>query len=343
MTTLPGAADAAPPHRAPRVLLSAQVRHDLASAIRDAAGSRAVELVALEDVADDEGCRVDAAFISRDITGLSLKHSVQAELAACYRVLRRSPRLAWVHNHSAGADRPIFAELMARGVACTTSSGANAEVVAHSALAGLLALSRRLPQLMLAQQRRQWIPVAAAPLPPDLAGQTVVLVGWGPIARCLQPLLSLLRLQVIVVRRSAETAAPGIETLSYTDLSQALPRAQWLLLACPLTAQTQGLIDASALALMPAGAMLINVARGEVCVQADLVAALQSGHLGGAFLDVFEHEPLPPESPLWTLPGVMLTPHCAGHAAGNAARAAAIFIDNLGRWLHGQPLRNRAS
>jgi phosphoglycerate dehydrogenase-like enzyme len=181
----------------------------------------------------------------------------------------------------------------------------------------------------------------AGPLPPDLAGQTVVLVGWGPIAQKLQPLLALLGVHVVVVRRSAEAAGPGIETVHFTALQQVLPRAHWLLLACPLTAETRGLVDAAALAALPAGAQLINVSRGEVVVESALVAALQTGHLGGAFLDVFEHEPLPADSPLWALPGVMVTPHSAGPAAGNAARTAAIFTGNLSRWLQGQPLRNR--
>lgn len=326
---------------APRLLLSARTRAALAGEIDRARRGRALEVVALEDLAADDAATVDAAFISRDITGLSLKHVVLEELAACYRVLRRSPGLAWVHTHSAGADRPIYAELMARGVAVSTSSGANAEVVAQTALAGLLALSRRFPQLMAAQARREWAPLMAGPLPPDLAGQTVALVGWGPIAQKLQPLLALLGLQVVVVRRSAEPAGPGIETVHFSALHQVLPRAHWLLLACPLTGETRGLVDAEALAALPKGAQVINVARGEVVVEGALVAALQSGHLGGAFLDVFETEPLPADSPLWTLPGVMITPHSAGPAAGNAARTAAIFIDNLGRWLHGQPLRNR--
>ncbi len=328
---------------APRLLLSARTHTSLAAPVTTALQGAALQVVTLEEAKADDTLTVDAAFISRDITGLSLKHVVLDELAACYRVLRRSPQLRWVHTHSAGADRPIYSELMARGVAITTSSGANAEVVAQTALGGLLALSRRFPQLMAAQARREWAPLIAGPLPPDLAGQTVVLLGWGPIARKLQPVLTLLGLNMVVVRRTAEPAGPGIETLPFTALHEVLPRAQWLLLACPLTADTHGLIDAAALAALPRGAQLINVARGEVVVESALIDALRSGHLGGAFLDVFEVEPLPAESPLWTLPGVMLTPHSAGPAAGNAARTAAIFVDNLRRWLHDEPLRNRVS
>jgi len=329
--------------RPPRVLVSARVLAAQGDALRAAAAGLPVELLALEAIAGDEDATVDAAFISRDITGLSTKHHAHSELLACYRVLRRSPRLAWVHTHSAGADRPIYGELMARGVAVTTSSGANAAVVAQTALGGLLALSRRFPQLLAAQARREWAPLVAGTLPPDLAGQTVVLLGWGPIARTLQPLLALLGLHVVVVRRSRESAGPGIETVSFADLHAVLPRAHWLLLACPLTAQTRGLVDAGALARLPAGAQLINVARGEVVVEAALIDALRSGHLAGAFLDVFEHEPLAADSLLWQLPGVMLTPHSAGQAAGNAARVSAIFAANLGRWLHGEALAHRAA
>lgn len=327
---------------APRkLLLSAKSQASLAADLQPLLQGSGVEVVTLEAAAADDAVQVDAAFISRDVTGLSLKHVVLDDLANCYRVLRRSPRLSWVHTHSAGADRPIYAELMARGVAVSTSSGANAEVVAQTALAGLLALSRRFPQLMAAQARREWAPLMGGPLPPDLAGQTAVLLAWGPIAQRIQPVLALLGMQVVVVRRTAEAAGPGIETVAFTDLHQVLPRAQWLLLACPLTPQTHGLIDAQALSLLPPGAQLINVARGEVAVESALTAALQSGHLGGAFLDVFEHEPLAIESPLWTLPNVMVTPHSAGPSAGNAARTAAIFLDNLQRWVQGGALRNR--
>jgi phosphoglycerate dehydrogenase-like enzyme len=110
--------------------------------------------------------------------------------------------------------------------------------------------------------------------------------------------------------------------------------------ACPLTDQTRRLVDARALALLPPGAGWINVSRGEVVVEADLVAALRSGHLGSAYLDVFEPEPLAADSPLWALEQVIVTPHSAGHAQGNAQRVNAMFIANLACWCAGQPLRN---
>ena len=176
----------------PRLLLSRQVLALHGDALRDATAGAALDFVVLEDAHADATVTVDAAFISRDITGQSTKHVAQTTLLNCYAVLRRSPGLAWVHTHSAGADRSIYAELMARNVAVTTSSGANAQVVAHTALAGLLALARRFPALMQAQREHRWAPLQAGPAPRDLAGQTAVLVGWGPIARALQPLLALL-------------------------------------------------------------------------------------------------------------------------------------------------------
>ncbi|MCU0937566.1 MAG: D-2-hydroxyacid dehydrogenase [Burkholderiaceae bacterium] len=321
-------------------MLSAACREQLRAPIEEALGGDAVELVALEEIAADASQQVDAAFISRDITGKSSKSVASQALSDCHAVLRRSANLCWVHTHSAGADRPIYAELRERGVRVSTSSGANAQIVAHSALAGLLALARRLPDLLAAQARREWSSLANGSLPRDLAGQTAVLVGWGPIARALQPLLAALGLRTIVVRHSAASAGPGIETHGFAQLSEMLPRADWLVLACPLTAQTRALIGAPELRRLPPGAHLINVARGEVVVQDALVEALRCGQLAGACLDVFEHEPLPPASPLWVMPRVIVTPHSAGHSDGNAARVADIFVANLRRWRRGEALLN---
>lgn len=325
-----------------RLLLSAPTRRELAGPIAAVAAGHDLELVVLEEIVDDPSATVDAAFISRDITALSTKHDVQEPLAGCYRVLRRSPRLGWVHTHSAGADRPIYPELLARGTWVSTSAGANATIVAQTVLAAVLSMARRFPQLHAAQARREWAPLVAGPAPADLAGQTLVLVGWGHIAQTLRPWLEMLGLTVIVARHGSQPAGPGIETVRYGELSTVLPRAQWLVLACPLSAATERLIDAAALARLPSGARLVNVARGEVVDEAALIEALRSGRLAGAHLDVFAHEPLPADSPLWTLPNTVVTPHAAGHSAGNAGRAAAIFVDNLGRWLNGAPLRNRA-
>lgn len=325
-----------------RILLSEQARAQYGSAVAQVLGARAHELLTIESAVADGREDIDVAFISRDVTGLSTKHELAPALRACYDVLRRAQALRWVHIHSAGADRDIFVELRARGVSVTTSSGANAEVVAQTALAGLLALARRFPQLMAAQREQRWAPLIGERLPRDLGGQTAVIVGWGPIGRRIAAFLRLLGLRLVVVRTQAAPAQDGMEFVGLAELEAVLPRTDWLLLACPLTPQTRGLVNARTLAALPEGASLINVARGEVVVEADLIAALQSGHLGGAFLDVYEHEPLPAASPLWALPNVIATPHSAGHSDGNEARVAAMFLDNLRCWCEGRPLRNLA-
>lgn len=284
----------------------------------------------------------DIAFVTRDVTGLSTKHAVLPDTQAFYDGLLSAPSLHWVHIHSAGADRPVFVELMRRGVALTTSSGANARIVVQTAVAGILALARRFPQLFAAQREARWAPLMGDALPRDLTGQTAVVVGWGPIAQGIVAFLRLLELRVVVVR-SSDAAADGAEaTVAFEQIARVLPRADWLVLACPLTARTRGLVDARALSLLPAGAHLVNVARGEVVDEAALVDALASQRLAGAFLDVFTHEPLPADSPLWRMENAIVTPHSAGHSDGNGARVLQIFLDNLARWQRGDALRHRA-
>ena len=322
-----------------RILLSPQARQELAPEIASVLGPRAFELVTVAELAGQQQAGVDLAFVSRDVTGLSTKHVLTDGLQSFYAVLRRSEALRWVHIHSAGADRPIYPELRARGVQVTTSSGANAGVVAQTALAGLLALARRFPQLMVAQQACTWAPLVSGSLPRDLAGQTAVLVGWGPIGQQLGAFLQMLGLQLIVVRHSSSPVLQkGVETVGLAALPAVLPRADWLLLACPLTAQTRGLVNRQLLSLLPATACVINVARGEVVDEAALIEALRMGRLAGAYLDVFEHEPLDAASPLWGLDNVIITPHSAGHSDGNYRRVCNLFLANLARWHAGQPL-----
>jgi len=315
-----------------RILMSEQALGRIGHAIAHALGRRAFEPVVAAQTRGHEPLDVDVAFISRDVTGLSTKHRVLEPLEAFYGSLRQSPRLAWVHVHSAGADRPIFGELKERGVRVTTSSGANARVVAQTALAGILALAREFPTLFEAQRARTWTPLIGSLLPRDLAGQTAVIVGWGPIGRELATYLQMLGLTVIAVRSTAEPAADGVETHAFEDLAQIAGRADWLVLACPLSDRTRGLLNAQVLSRMAPHARLVNVARGEVVDEPDLIDALRAKTLAGAYLDVFAHEPLDAASPLWDLPNVIVTPHSAGHSDGNEARVDRIFLDYLREW-----------
>ena len=326
-----------------RLMLSQKMLDELGARIAHHAQGADIDLVSIESAVARQRRDIDAVFISREVTGTSTKHEVHAKLQACYDLMLANAGLQWVHIHSAGADRPVYQALQQRGVQITTSSGANARVVAAMALAGLLALNKRFPMLWAQQQRREWVPLlGAGRMPRDLPGQTATIVGWGPIGPELAQLLSALGLNVIAVRTQARGVQNGVEMVRFEQLHDVLPRTDWLILACPLTATTRGLVDARALQALPRGAHLVNVARGEVVVQRDLIAVLQSGHLGGAFLDVFEHEPLPAESPLWSLPNVMVTPHAAGHSDGNAQRVNQMFLNNLQRWVAGQPLQHVA-
>lgn len=315
-----------------RILMSASTRDRIGDAISQALDERPFEPVIAAQAHGNEPADVDVAFISRDVTGLSTKHRVLEPLEAFYVTLRRSPKLAWVHVHSAGADRPIFGELKARGVRVTTSSGANAQVVAQTALAAILSLAREFPRLFDAQRARTWTPLIGGLLPRDLAGQTAVIVGWGPIGQTLAGYLRVLGLNVIAVRSAATPPADGVETYAFEDLARIAGRADWLVLACPLSDRTRGLVDARVLAAMAPHARLVNVARGEIVAEADLIDALRAKTLAGAYLDVFEHEPLDAESPLWTLPNAFVTPHSAGHSDGNEARVDRIFLDYLRQW-----------
>jgi len=320
-----------------RILLSARTHDRIGAAIGQALDGRPFEAVIASPEHGREPGGVHLAFISRDVTGLSTKHAIQEPLEAFYNSLRKSPGLQWVHVHSAGADRPIFAELQGRGVRVTTSRGANAEVVAQTALAGILALAREFPRLWRAQREHRWDALVRGRLPADLAGQTALVAGWGPIGQRIGAFLRMLGLNLIVARSSAEPAGPGIETVAFEQIHTAAPRCDWLVLACPLTERTRRMVGSRSFAALPAGARLVNVARGEVVDEAELIRALSSGRLAGAYLDVFEHEPLDPASPLWDLDNVIVTPHSAGHSDGNEARVDGIFLEYLRQWAASPP------
>ena len=194
---------------------------------------------------------------------------------------------------------------------------------------------------MQLQRERRWRKRTRSEAPPDLRGQTMLQLGAGAIGGHIAAVARAIGLHVVAVRRSpARDGDPAHETHPPSALASVLPRADWLVIACPLTPQTRGLIDAGALASLPAGAHLINIGRGEIVDQPALVDALASGRLAGAYLDVFDPEPLPPESPLWGMPNVIVSPHDAASAAGNDRRVFELFQRNLGRWQAGDDLDN---
>lgn len=321
------------------ILVSEAARAAHGDAIAQALDGRAHALVTPHE---DAALAAEIAFVSRDVTGLSTKHEIFPETQRFYDAMEASRHLRWVQVHSAGMDRAIYGQLQQKGVVLSTSAGSNAEVVAQTAVAGLLALGRRFPELIAAQRRGEWSPLIHRPLPPDIQGQTATIVGWGEIGQAIGRILTAIGLRIQVVRSSDAATDQGFACCAYEDIGQMLPRSDWLVLACPLTPRTEQLIDAAAMRALPRGAGVINVARGAVLDEDALIAALDSGHLGGAYLDVFAHEPLAPGSALWAMPQVLATPHSAGFSAGNAERVVKIFLDNLRRYAQGQTLARPA-
>lgn len=293
-----------------------------------------------EALAADGPCDADIGFMTREVTGKSNKAIQTPELRNFETVLRKSPRLKWLQIHPAGAERALYRELRDRGVKVTTASGATSVTVAHSTLGALIALNRRFPLLADAQRRHAWEPRLGERSPRDLKGQCALIVGLGPIGRTIAMLLKALGMRVVGARRSPEAVDACDQTITYDRIGDVLPAADWLILCCPSSPVTRGIANAAAFAAMPDGAHLINVARGDVAVESDVIDALRSGKLGGAYLDVFEREPLDPASPLWDMPNVIVSPHTASHSLGQNEAIFDIFFDNLARWRAGSKLRN---
>ena len=281
---------------------------------------------------DAAAARADVAYYSHDIFPKFAKQFFSAT--------RKAPNLKWMQVFNAGVDHPIFASMIERGVRLTTSSGTAAEPIAQTSIMGMLALARNFPRWLRGQRNHQWDPMLPADYPRDLRGQTMLVYGLGKIGMEIARLAQAFGLKVIGVRRSSAAVAHVDELHTPDQLAALLPQCDWLVLACPLTAQTRGLVNAALLERLPRGARVINISRGEVVDEPALIAALQNGRLGGAYLDVFAQEPLPPDSPLWDLPNVIVTPHNSAASAGNNARINALFLDNLRRWCTDQPLIN---
>jgi phosphoglycerate dehydrogenase-like enzyme len=323
-----------------KLLLSAFARQRWGDRILAAVPAGQIAFVTAEQALADGACDAELAFMTREVTGSSSRNNPTPELAGFDRMVRASPQLKWLQIHPAGAERPIYRELRARGVKVTTASGATAVTVSHSVLGALIAINRRFPLLADAQRRHAWEPRLGERSPRDLKGQCAVIVGMGPIGRNIAGLLGMLGMRTVGVRRSADPVPNCDRVVAYADLRGVLPQADWLILCCPASAVTRGIANADAFAAMPKGAQFINVSRGEIAIEKDVIAALQSGHLAGAYLDVFEREPLDPASPLWDMPNVLISPHTASHSQGQNEAIFEIFLDNLARFRAGQKLRN---
>ncbi|MEM9514135.1 MAG: D-2-hydroxyacid dehydrogenase [Actinomycetota bacterium] len=288
---------------------------------------RIVELAPGSVVHADDIAELTLAFFSHDAWPELTPNFMAVSLEAS--------SLRWLHTMSAGVDHPVFQTFVDRGVRVTTSSGASAEPIAATVLMYLLALSRQLPRLTIAQRRREWAPERYA----DLVGRELVIVGWGPIGQAVARLGVAIGMRPTIVRRAARGDEP-FPVRPIAELTDAVADAGALVLAVPLTEDTRGLVGAATFASMPTDALFVNVGRGELVDQAALTAALVEESIAGAGLDVFDPEPLPADDPLWDAPNTIITPHNSGTTDSTARRVDDLFFDNLDRLLRGAELRN---
>jgi phosphoglycerate dehydrogenase-like enzyme len=245
-------------------------------------------------------------------------------------LLRTAPQVRWVHANSVGVDRLLCPELHGRTL--TNARGVFDTAITEWVLGAVLAHIKGLSETWDNQRRGVWEHRVTG----RLAGQRAAVAGTGSIGRAIAAGLSSLGVRVEIVGRPSRAGT----TRGSDHLAEVARDADILVLALPLTAETTGLVDCAVLdALGPAG-FLVNVGRGRSVVESDLADALRAGAIAGAALDVFETEPLPASSPLWTLPNVLVSPHMSGDYVGFEADMMRIFADNLRRWRAGDPLRN---
>lgn len=328
-----------PLRRAPvGILLSAAVDREHGERIDAIAAGCSVPVRRITAPADaGELATIGIAFFSRDLYEGSSVRKPAAPSISFFALADAAPSLRWLHVFSSGLDLPSYQPSLARGVRVTGSSGATAPFIAQSVLAAVLAQSRGFGHWLGAQQRREWHPLHGQQRLRPIAGQRVVVLGAGPIAIEVARLLGLVGFHTVAVRRRAVPTPPFDESCTVDALDSLLPTCDWLVLACPLDDSTRGIIDARRLALMPATARLVNIARGELVDEEALSSSLASGRLAGGFLDVFATEPLPPQSPLWSMPQLWITPHNCAAVQGHEGRVVEAFLGRLGPWLRELP------
>ncbi len=260
-------------------------------------------------------------------------------------MLPLAERLVYLQSVSSGTERFDPAALRGRGVLLASGQGVNADAVSDHAMGLLLSLTRQLAQARDDQTAGRWRRMQPDPAKrlDELPGKTLLLVGLGAIGDRIAMLARAFGMTVVGVRRDpARGPGHAHEVHGFRDLPALIPRADVVALACPLTEDTRNLLDAAAIAALRPGALVINVGRGACIDEPALIAALQEGRLAGAGLDVTATEPLPAASPLWSLPNVVLTAHCAGESRGYEGKVLDLLRRNLERlWSGDTALENR--
>lgn len=270
----------------------------------------------------------------------------EAEVAFMGQITRpqlaAAARLRWLHSPAAGVGGMLFPDMIASSVVLTNGRGMSADTIAEHVIAVTLAMFRRLPDAVRYQSQKIWAQDALS-----LAGNRslgdahVVIVGLGSIGRAVAARMRALGARVTGVRRNPGAGAEAADrVVGSSALQDVLPGADVVVVSAPHTRETRGMIGAPELAVMSARSLLVNVSRGPLVDEAALADALRAGTIGGAALDVFNDEPLPADSPFWTLPNVLITPHTSGLRPDHWDAATVLFSENLRRFEQGQPLLN---
>lgn len=252
----------------------------------------------------------------------------------------RQGRLRWIQSSAAGMDHCLVPSVIESDITVSSASGVLSDQVAEHAIALMTGFTRSLPTYFHAQQKKEFVRRPTR----DLTRATVGIVGLGGVGRRLAELLAAFQCRILATDLFPVDKPAHVESLwPAVRLPEMLPQVDVLSLHAPLNESTRGMIDAAAIARMKQGSLLANLARGPLVVHDDMVAALQDGHLAGAVMDVTEPEPLPPASPLWDMPNVIITPHVGGQAAWRIDAMTKLFCRNLRRWQKGLPLINYLS
>lgn len=256
------------------------------------------------------------------------------------QIVALAPRLRWIQSTSSGVGQAAKRYgLVDTDIIVTTASGVHAVPLAEFVLMAILMFTKHYGFLAEMKAQRKFERFASGTLP----GKTLAIIGPGKIGREIARLARPFGVRLMALGRVAHTADElGVdEVYRRADLHTMLGEADFVVLAVPHTAETEGMIGAAEIAAIKRGAVLINIARGQVIDEDALIAALRDGHLAGAALDVFRKEPLPADSPFWAMPNVIINSHSASTAEGENAKIVALFCENLRRYLDGEPTKMR--
>jgi len=251
-------------------------------------------------------------------------------------------KLRWLHLGVAGVEKSLHSALVSSEVIVTNARGIHSDVMSEYVLAAILSCANRFDLAAAAKPPKEWRQKEIVRHRHSVVGKTVGIIGAGAIGSAAARLCRVCGMKAIGIRRSPKKGAPeGFEKIyGIDDLPQLLAESDYVVLAAPLTSETQGLLGAAQFAMMKPSAFFINIARGAMVDEAALIAALREKKIAGAVLDVFAEEPLPAKSPLWTLENVFITPHISGNFEQYVERVGKQFAENLARYLRGEALMN---